>query len=73
MRAASRTALANLRQRQAAATGKGISSAQLTAQAGDLYAVSDLLVDQPQLRRTLSDAATPADGRAGLVATLFSG
>jgi F-type H+-transporting ATPase subunit delta len=73
MRAASRTALANLRQRQAAATGKGISSAQLTAQAGDLYAVSDLLVDQPQLRRTLSDAATPADGRAGLVATLFTG
>ncbi len=43
----------------------------LSALAGDLYSVADLLVGQPLLRRTLGDPATAPDGRAALAAQLL--
>jgi F-type H+-transporting ATPase subunit delta len=45
----------------------------LSALANELYAVADLLTAQPQLRRTLADPASAAEGRAGLIRRLLQG
>ncbi len=68
--AASRAALASLR---AHVDRAGVSLDQLPSLARDLYAVADLLVAQPRLRRTVADPATPPEGRRGLAAALLSG
>jgi len=41
--------------------------------ARELYAVADLLTEQPRLRRTLADPASPAAGRSGLIGRLLQG
>lgn len=73
LHAASRRALDELREQQNAAFEGRVSADALTKTAGELYAVADVLVAQPRLRRTLGDPATSADGRAGLLGQLFGG
>ncbi len=72
MRAASRDALASLRQQHAASEAKA-SAAELTSLAEDLYAIADVLIVQPLLRRTLGDPATDAAGRAAFAGQLLAG
>ena len=69
--AASRQALATLRERLDGVTGRFSTAQGMTGLAQELYAVVDLLIRQPRLRRTLADPSTPAEGRADLAGTLF--
>jgi F-type H+-transporting ATPase subunit delta len=73
MGAASREALANLRRHREATAGSDASSDTLIELARDLYAVAELLVAQPQLRRAMSDASTSPAWRAELLAGLLGG
>ncbi|HKC28170.1 MAG TPA: F0F1 ATP synthase subunit delta [Jatrophihabitans sp.] len=73
IRSASRQALDALRKEEHAVYDGRVSADALAKIAGDLYAVADLLVAQPGLRRTLADPATDAEGRARLVEALLSG
>jgi F-type H+-transporting ATPase subunit delta len=77
MRSATRRALDELRAHEETVLGgqgrRGVSADTLTKIAGELYAVADLLVAQPRLRRTLGDPATAPDSRAELAKTLFGG
>jgi F-type H+-transporting ATPase subunit delta len=73
MRSASREALAQLRRRQQEVLGYGADVHSLTRLAEELYAVADLLVNQPRLRRTLGDPATAPGGRADLVGRILGG
>jgi F-type H+-transporting ATPase subunit delta len=75
MRSATRRAYDALREHEETVLGSGrrVSADTLTKIAGELYAVADLLVGQPRLRRTLGDPATSAESRAELAGTLFSG
>jgi len=73
IRSASRRALDELRKEEDAVFDGRISAEMLSKVAGDLYAVADLLVAQPRLRRTLGDPATAPEGRAQLVESLISG
>jgi F-type H+-transporting ATPase subunit delta len=68
---ASREALANLRRSQETVPGGDTSPQGLVGLADELYSVAALLAAQPRLRRMLGDPATPAQARAGLVATLL--
>jgi F-type H+-transporting ATPase subunit delta len=70
MRSASRRALDELREQQNAVYDGRVSADTLTGVAGDLYAVAELLVAQPRLRRLLGDPATSADARTGLLEQL---
>lgn len=71
MRAASREALAALRERLDGVTGRFSTAEGLTSLAQELYAVVDLLIAQPRLRRKLADPTTPVEGRAGLAGGLL--
>ncbi len=71
--AASREALARLRDRLDPVTARFSTGEGLSELAQDLYAVTGVLVHQPRLRRALADPSTPADGRAGLAARVFDG
>jgi F-type H+-transporting ATPase subunit delta len=73
IRSASRQALTELQKEEDAVFEGRVSADTLGKIAGDLYAVADLLVAQPRLRRTLGDPATAPEGRVKLVETLFSG
>jgi F-type H+-transporting ATPase subunit delta len=73
LRSASRRALEALREQENSVFDGRVSADTLTGIAGELYAVADLLVAQPRLRRTLGDPATPAEGRAGLLEDLIGG
>lgn len=73
IRSASRQALDALRQEENAVFDGRVSANTLSTIAAELYAVADLLVTQPRLRRTLGDPATPAEGRAELAESLISG
>jgi F-type H+-transporting ATPase subunit delta len=73
MRSASRQALDALREQENTVLGGRVSADSLAGIANDLYAVGDLLVGQPRLRRTLGDPATSAEARATLVGTLLEG
>jgi F-type H+-transporting ATPase subunit delta len=73
MRSASREAVTQLRRRREEVVGARASSKRLTALAGELYAVADLLVAQPRLRRILGDPATAPQARADLVGRLLDG
>jgi F-type H+-transporting ATPase subunit delta len=73
MRSASRQALDALREQQHAVFDGRISADALTGLADELYAVAELLVAQPRLRRLLGDPATSADSRGELIEKLISG
>lgn len=73
MHAASREALKTLRERLEAVTARFSTPEGMTNLAEELYAVVDVLIAQPQLRRMLSDPTTPAEGRAEVAARLFDG
>jgi F-type H+-transporting ATPase subunit delta len=73
IRSASRQALDELRKEENAVFDGRVSADTLGKIAGDLYAVADLLVAQPRLRRTLGDPATAPDGRVQLVESLLDG
>jgi F-type H+-transporting ATPase subunit delta len=73
MRAASRDALDALRDQEHAVFGGHKSEKALTGLAGELYAVADLLVSQPRLRRTLGDPASAPEARVQLAARIFEG
>lgn len=72
IRAASRHAMAELRARLDAETADR-SSSELTELAEQLYAVADMLVGAPLLRRTLGDPSTPEQSRTDLVTRLLEG
>jgi F-type H+-transporting ATPase subunit delta len=73
MRSASRQALQALRAEENGVFDGRVSADTLTGIAGELYAIADLLVAQPRLRRTLGDPATPPEGRAALLERLIGG
>jgi F-type H+-transporting ATPase subunit delta len=73
IRSASRQALDALRDEENAVYDGRVSASRLVDIAAQLYAVADLLVSQPRLRRMLGDPATSAERRAGLVDSLLSG
>jgi len=71
--AASRLALAELGERVEAVFGRAAGVDELTQLAEQLYAVVDLLIGQPQLRRKAADPTVHAEQRAQLITTLFDG
>ena len=71
--AASRQALAELRERLDGVLNRFSTADGLTGLADELYAVVDLFIQQPQLRRKLADPTTKADRRTGLVRSLLEG
>ncbi|MGN6609890.1 MAG: F0F1 ATP synthase subunit delta [Jatrophihabitans sp.] len=73
MRSASRQALVELRRRQEAALGANAGAGAFGGLADELYAVADLLVGQPRLRRALGDPATAPSARTDLARRLFDG
>lgn len=73
MRSATRQALDALREEEDSVFEGRVSADTLTSVASELYAVADLLVAQPGLRRPLADPATAPDNRAGVADTLLSG
>jgi F-type H+-transporting ATPase subunit delta len=73
MRSASREALASLRRHREEILGRSASATTLTGLASDLYAVAELLVAQPRLRRAVGDPASAPDGRAQLIGGLLAG
>lgn len=70
MRGASRASLADAKERLAALANRSGSAGQL---GDELFAVGDLLDDQPPLRRPLADPASARDARAGLAAAVLDG
>ncbi len=70
MEASTRAALAEVRERQTAAT-RGAAGPALVALADELFAVARLLEQQPALRRALSDPAAKPDERVALARRLF--
>jgi F-type H+-transporting ATPase subunit delta len=73
MHAASREAVQTLHERLEAVTARFSTAEGMTSLAEDLYAVVEMLIAQPQLRRILSDPTTPPEGRAELAGRLFDG
>jgi F-type H+-transporting ATPase subunit delta len=73
IRSASRQALDALRAEEDSVYRGRVSADTLTKIADELYAIADLLVGQPRLRRTLGDPATSADARVRLLESLVSG
>jgi F-type H+-transporting ATPase subunit delta len=71
--AASRQALTDLRERLDGVLNRFSTADGLTGLADELYAVVDLLIEQPQLRRKLADPTTNAERRTTLVHALFDG
>jgi F-type H+-transporting ATPase subunit delta len=73
MQAASREALAALRQQQVVVDSATLSVAEVITQVDDLYAVTGVLAAQPQVRRAIADPAAAAPARTGLVSAVFGG
>jgi F-type H+-transporting ATPase subunit delta len=72
MRSASRQALDALREQESAVLTARLSADTLSKIADEMYAIADLLVAQPRLRRTLGDPTTAPETRAGLLESLVS-
>jgi F-type H+-transporting ATPase subunit delta len=70
---ASREALADLRERLDAVTGRFSTADGLSAFADELYQVAELLDAQPRLRRVLGDPSTPPEGRVDFATRLLDG
>ncbi|MEO6886115.1 MAG: F0F1 ATP synthase subunit delta [Jatrophihabitantaceae bacterium] len=73
MRSASRAAAKVLREVKRPALERQESVDALTALASELYAIADLLVAQPRLRRTVGHSSTPVEGRVQLIEGLLRG
>jgi F-type H+-transporting ATPase subunit delta len=73
MRSASRQSLDTLRDSEREVFGARVSADTLMSLSGEIYAVANLLVSQPRLRRTLGDPAAPGEARAELAQGLLSG
>jgi F-type H+-transporting ATPase subunit delta len=73
VRSATRQALAALHEEQNSVFEGRVSADSLVSIANELYAVADLLVAQPGLRRTLGDPASAPDSRAGIADALLTG
>lgn len=73
MQAASRLSLAELRGRIDAITARFSTAEGLTGLAQELYAVVDVLIRQPRLRRQLADPSTASERRSGLAGAVFDG
>src|SRR3981081_3958866 len=73
MHAASRTALAELRERVNTVVARFSTADGLTGLAQELHEVVDLLIVQPQLRRKLGDPTTEPERRANLAGGLLDG
>ena len=73
IRSASRQALKALHEQEDAVYAGRVSADTLSKIADELYAIADLLVGAPQLRRTLGDPATAPEARAQLLERLLSG
>jgi F-type H+-transporting ATPase subunit delta len=70
---ASREALATLRRRMGDVSGRAATSGGLIDLSGELYAIADLLVAEPQLRRTVGDPASAPESRSELIGRLLQG
>jgi F-type H+-transporting ATPase subunit delta len=70
--AASRQALADLRGQVESVIGRFSTLDGLIGLADELYAVVDLLIGQPQLRRKIADPTTNAERRADLIGGLLA-
>jgi F-type H+-transporting ATPase subunit delta len=73
IRAASRAAVESLRGRLTQVESGLPVTTGLTGLADELYSIANLLVAQPQLRRTTADQAKAPEARAGLITGLLSG
>lgn len=73
MNAASREALATVRERLDAVANRFSTTDGRIGLARELHSVGALLSGEPRLRRTLADAATEAEARGALVAGLIEG
>ena len=73
LRSASRQALDALSEQQNSVFEGRVSADTMSKIAEELYAVGQLLVAQPRLRRTLGDPATAPEARVGLLENLVSG
>jgi len=73
IRAASRAAVESLRGRLTQVADGLPAATGLTGLASELYSIADLLVAQPQLRRSLADPAKAPADRAGLISGLLRG
>ena len=73
MNAASRQSLADLRGRLDGVLRRFSTADGLTGLAGELYQIVNVLNDQPQLRRKLSDPTTHAEQRSALITRLLEG
>lgn len=73
MRSASRAAARQLRAHKRPVIDRQESADALLALAGELYAIADLLVDNPRVRRALGHPSTPVEGRVGLIGHLLEG
>ena len=73
MRSASRTAAQQLRPRKRAVIDGEGSVDGLLSLASELYAVADVLVRDPRVRRALGDPATAAERRTQLIGRLIEG
>ncbi|MDT4892047.1 MAG: F-type H+-transporting ATPase subunit delta [Pseudonocardiales bacterium] len=71
--AASREALATLRERAEAVAGRFTTADGLSGLSAELYAVAELLNGQPRLRRNLGDPATAPESREQLAQRLLDG
>ncbi len=71
MQAASREALANLRQNAVVTASAALSVADVTAQVDEIYGAAALLTAQPQIRRAIADAAAAPAARTDLVAAVY--
>jgi F-type H+-transporting ATPase subunit delta len=69
--AASREALATLRRSMEDVSGPAATSGGLIDLSGELYAIADLLVAEPQLRRTVGDPASAPESRSELIGGLL--
>lgn len=70
---ASRAALATLRERLTAVSGRFRSADGRSGLAADLYGVAGVLSHQPRLRRKLADPATEASVRSNIARQLLEG
>lgn len=73
MNAASREALATLRERLDALSGRFSTGEGRIGLAGELYSVARLLSNEPRLRRTIADPASDPQSRGELINGLVDG
>ena len=73
LRSASRQARDALSEQENSVFEGRVSADTMSKIAEELYAVGQLLVAQPRLRRTLGDPATASEARVGLLENLVAG